>query len=81
MALFYVGKACYEIYDSPYLTKDERQEIVKASYPVSVYLEKYKHNPKALRKKIRENRSILREREQESRFRKGDFSKEPRVEF
>lgn len=77
----FLGKACYEIYDSPYLTKDERQEIVKASYPVSVYLEKYKHNPKALRKKIRENRSILREREQESRFRKGDFSKEPRVEF
>jgi hypothetical protein len=77
----FLGKSYREICNSEYITKEERDAMVKDVYAVSACPRKYEGRPKALRDKIRQNKAILRERKSLAMYENDKFSTEPRVEF
>ena len=77
----FLGKKCWEIYASEYVTDEEKEAMRKDLYTVSVYPEKYRERPKALRLRLRENRSVLKERKMQAGYNKGKFSTKEKVGF
>ncbi len=77
----FLGKRCLEIYESEYVTDQEKKEMFKDFYGVSLYPKKYHDSPKALRERIRKNKAIIDERERQSHFKRGKFDKDKKVEF
>lgn len=77
----FLGKKCYEIYSSEYVTKEEQEAMRKDLYMVSVYPEKYRERQKALRLRIRENKSILKARKKQAKHNKGKFSTTEKIDF
>jgi hypothetical protein len=77
----FLGKSYREICNSEYITKEERDAMIKDVYAVSACPRKYEGRPKALRDKIRQNKAILRERKSLAMYENDKFSTEPRVEF
>lgn len=77
----FLGKSYREICNSEYITKEERDAMVKDVYAVSACPRKYEGRPKALRDKIRQNKAILRERKSLAMYENDKFPTEPRVEF
>ena len=78
--LFY-GMRCLEIYESEYVTDQEKKEMFKDFYSVALCQKKYKDSPQALRERIRKNEAIIYERVVQSCFKKGKFKTEPKVGF
>lgn len=77
----FLGKSYREICNSKYITKEERDAMIKDVYAVSACPRKYEGRPKALRDKIRQNKAILRERKSRAMYENDKFPTEPRVEF
>lgn len=77
----FLGKSYREICNSEYITKEERDAMIKDVYAVSACPRKYEGRPKALRDKIRQNKTILRERKSRAMNENDKFPTEPRVEF
>jgi hypothetical protein len=77
----FLGKSYREICNSEYITKEERDAMIKDVYAVSACPRKYEGRPKALRDKIRQNKAILRERKSRAMYENDKFPTEPRVEF
>ena len=77
----FLGKSYREICNSEYITKEERDAMIKDVYAVSACPRKYEGKPKALRDKIRQNKAILRERKSRAMYENDKFPTEPRVEF
>ena len=77
----FLGQRCLEIYESKYVTDQEKKEMFKEFYSVALYPKKYKDSPEALRERIRKNEAIIYEREVQSCFKKGKFKTDKKVGF
>ena len=77
----FLGQRCLEIYESEYVTDQEKKEMFKDFYSVALCPKKYKDSPQALRERIRKNEAIIYEREVQSRFKKGKFKTDKKVGF
>ena len=77
----FLGQRCLEIYESEYVTDQEKKEMFKDFYSVALCPKKYKDSPQALRERIRKNEAIIYEREVQSCFKKGKFKTDKKVGF
>ena len=77
----FLGKRCMDIYISDYVTEKEKKEMLKVCYWIAFYPKKYQDSPQALRKRIRKNETIIKDREFQSHFKKGKFRTEPKIGF
>ena len=77
----FLGQRCLEIYESKYVTDQEKKEMFKEFYSVALYPKKYQDSPEALRERIRKNEAIIYEREIQSCFKKGKFKTDKKVRF
>ena len=77
----FLGQRCLEIYESKYVTDQEKKEMFKEFYSVALYPKKYQDSPDALRERIRKNESIIKDREFQSLFKKGKFNTDKKVGF
>ena len=77
----FLGQRCLEIYESEYVTDQEKKEMFKDFYSVALCPKKYRDSPQALRERIRKNEAIIYEREVQSRFKKGKFKTDKKVGF
>ena len=77
----FLGQRCLEIYESEYVTDQEKKEMFKDFYSVALCPKKYKDSPQALRERIRKNEAIIKDREFQSHFKKGKFRTDKTVEF
>ena len=77
----FLGKRCLEIYESEYVTDQEKKEMFKDFYSVALCPKKYRDSPQALRERIRKNEAIIYEREVQSCFKKGKFKTDKKVRF
>ena len=77
----FLGQRCLEIYESKYVTDQEKKEMFKEFYSVALYPKKYQDSPEALRERIRKNESIIKDREFQSLFKKGEFNTDKKVGF
>ena len=77
----FLGQRCLGIYESEYVTDQEKKEMFKDFYSVALCPKKYKDSPQALRERIRKNEAIIYEREVQSRFKKGKFKTDKKVGF
>ena len=77
----FLGQRCLEIYESEYVTDQEKKEMLKDCYWIAFYPKKYHDSPQALRERIRKNEAIIDKREWESRIRKGKFKTDKKVGF
>ena len=77
----FLGQRCLEIYESKYVTDQEKKEMFKEFYSVALYPKKYRDSPDALRERIRKNEAIIYEREIQSCFKKGKFKTDKKVRF
>lgn len=77
----FLGQRCLEIYESEYVTDKEKKEMLRDFYSVSLYPTEYRNRPRALRERLRENKSILNDRKFQASFNKGKFKAEPKVGF
>ena len=53
----------------------------KDCYWIAFYPKKYQDSPQGLRERIRKNKTIIKDREFQSHFKKGKFKTEPKVGF
>ena len=59
----FLGQRCLEIYESEYVTDQEKREMFKDFYSVALCPKKYKDSPQALRERIRKTRlSFMKEK-------------------
>ena len=77
----FLGQRCLEIYESEYVTDQEKKEMFKDFYSVALCPKKYRDSPQALRERIRKNEAIIYEREVQSCFKKGKFKTDKKVGF
>ena len=63
----YWGKQYYEMYSSPFLTKEERQAIQRASHTIAILPDEYDKSPKRVKEIIKKNKVILKERKKEAK--------------
>ena len=77
----FLGQRCLEIYESKYVTDQEKKEMFKEFYSVALYPKKYQDSPEALRERIRKNEAIIYEREIQSCLKKGKFKTDRKVGF
>ena len=77
----FLGKRCLEIYESEYVTEQEKKEMFKEFYSVALYPKKYQDSPDALRERIGKNMVIIRRRELEASIKKGKFKTDKKVGF
>ena len=77
----FLGQRCLEIYESKYVTDQEKKGMFKEFYSVALYPKKYQDSPEALRERIRKNESIIKDREFQSLFKKGEFNTDKKVGF
>jgi hypothetical protein len=70
----YNGQRYAEIAASKYTTKEERTEMMDAAYSISFLPKEYLKSPSTIRKRIRSNEQIIRQRKKEARANKGKFS-------
>ena len=77
----FLGKRCLEIYESEYVTDQEKKEMFKDFYSVALYPKKYQDSPEALRERIGKNSAIIRRRELEASIKKGKFKTDKKVGF
>ena len=77
----YLGQRCWEVYTSKYLTADEKKEMHDELYGLSAYPRKYVDRPRALRERLKENKSILKERQKQAKNNDGKFSVKEKVGF
>ena len=75
-----LGRKCWEVYTSEYVTQEEKQVMSEKLYGRAVYPSNYRGRPFTLRKKLKENREILKQRRKEKRKR-GEYSTDVKVEF
>ena len=76
-----LGRKCWEVYTSEYVTQEEKQAMSEKLYGRAVYPSNYKGHPFALRKQLKENKKILKKRRKEARKKKGEYSTDAKVEF
>lgn len=77
----YLGQRCWEVYTSKYLTADEKKEMHDELYGLAAYPRKYVDRPRALRERLKENKSILKERQKQAKNNDGKFSVKEKVGF
>ena len=77
----FLGQRCLEIYESKYVTDQEKKEMFKEFYSVALYPKKYQDSPDALRERISKNMKIIKDREFQSLFKKGEFNTDKKVGF
>ena len=77
----FLGQRCLEIYESKYVTDQEKKEMFKEFYSVALYPKKYRDSPDALRERISKNMTIIKDREFQSLFKKGKFNTDKKVGF
>ena len=77
----FLGQRCLEIYESEYVTDQEKKEMLKDCYWIAFYPKKYHDSPQALRERIRKNEAIIKDREFQSHFKKGKFDTDKKVGF
>ena len=77
----FLGQRCLEIYESKYVTDQEKKEMFKDFYSVALYPKKYQDSPDALRERIGKNMTIIRRRELEASIKKGKFKTDKKVGF
>ena len=77
----FLGQRCLEIYESKYVTDQEKKGMFKEFYSVALYPKKYQDSPEALRERIRKNESIIKDREFQSLFKKVEFNTDKKVGF
>ena len=70
-----------EVFQSEYVTDQEKKEMFKDFYSVALCPKKYRDSPQALRERIRKNEAIIYEREVQSCFKKGKFKTDKKVGF
>ena len=73
-----VGEFSITIYN---LTADEKKEMHDELYGLSAYPRKYVDRPRALRERLKENKSILKERQKQAKNNDGKFSVKEKVGF
>ena len=76
-----LGRKCWEVYTSEYVTQEEKQAMSEKLYGRAVYPSNYKGHPYALRKQLKENKKILKKRRREARKKKGEYSTDAKVGF
>lgn len=76
-----LGRKCWEVYTSEYVTQEEKQVMSEKLYGRAVYPRNYKGHPYALRKQLKENKKILKQRKKEAKKKKGTYSTAAKVEF
>ena len=77
----FLGQRCLDIYESEYVTDQEKKEMFKDFYSVALCPKKYRDSPQVLRERIRKNEAIIYEREVQSCFKKGKFKTDKKVGF
>ena len=77
----FLGKRCLEIYESKYVTDNEKKEMSKNFYSVALYPKKYQDCPQALRERISKNKAIIYERVLQACFKNGKFNTDKKVGF
>lgn len=63
----YLGKQYYEVYSSPYLSKEERETLSRNCRTIAILPTEFDKNPKRVKEQIKKNRSILKERKKEAK--------------
>ena len=66
----FLGKRCMDVYISDYVTEKEKKEMLTDCYWIAFYPKKYQDSPQALRERIRKNKTIIKDREFQSHFKR-----------
>lgn len=62
----YLGKQYYEVYSSPYLSKEERETLSRNCRIIAILPNEFDKNPKRVKEQIKKNTIILKERKKEA---------------
>ena len=63
----YLGKKYYEVYSSPYLSKEERETLSRNCRTIAILPTEFDKNPKRVKEQLKHNIAILKKRKEEAR--------------
>lgn len=70
----YWGEQYFEVVNSQYTTKEERNMLWENIYPQSILPKEFKTNPAHVKDKIRQNKKVLRQRRRKGKDKNGNYS-------
>jgi hypothetical protein len=65
----YWGRQYYEVYSSPYLTKEEKEKLSRDVHTIAILPNEFDKDPKRVKERIKKSKAILKERKKEARRR------------
>lgn len=78
--LTYWGKQYNSVYQSNYVTKEEKEAMVQHMYSLYCIPKNYYDSPDAAKLQIKRDKEIIKKRKKEARKNKGSFSLDERIE-